>query len=170
MNPIPLCKTGFQLWSEFFETSEKQTHLQNHLSTCSHCRPYSNEIEELIRYTKELNTLEEHPPSKLSPQFESQLFQKIDAIENQRFKIKHFLTELDRVFEFLHVPALGLLIALLFWIPTQPKTQTALYRPPPKQSQPLKQSLKVPVTQALKHIARVYNAKNNPKGVSYEMD
>lgn len=73
--------------------------------------------------------LEQVPGTTVSDRFEARLMARIETIEadekraSSNDRLQRWLQWLDGLFNFLHIPALAILIALLFWLPTSsPKT------------------------------------------------
>lgn len=82
------------------------------------------EHEALPAESKETwHALDHLPSTTVSDRFEARLMARIENLESLETEPKsgllpRWLQSLDGLFDFLHVPALALLIALFFWLPT----------------------------------------------------
>ena len=84
------------------------------------------EAEDMLVEAQEAwQALDHLPETTVSDRFEARLMARIADLESsqtrsslfQKATVQQWLRNLDGIFDFLHVPALAVLIALLFWLP-----------------------------------------------------
>jgi len=87
---------------------------EQHLKNCALCQE-STEIQAISEIWQELETL---TVPEISSGFESDLLQQIQDLEQERLQRKNFWKHLDMWVDFLHVPAVAVVLTLLVWVGT----------------------------------------------------
>jgi hypothetical protein len=123
-----------------------------HVHTCLVCQQ-KPELQAALSVWQLLDAL---PEIQVSGDFEARLHSRL--VKEQSSQIRWF--RLDIWFDFLHIPALVAVLALLFWQPLElPATQAQHWQRPPK-TEKIQTSFPVKTEHALGLIQKIYQQRS----------
>ncbi len=130
--------------------TEHQTTCLDHVSSCPRCGQ-NPELQILLSTWRQLDTL---PEIQVAANFNARLQARIKHSESKQRRWKLF----DGLFDWLHIPALAVLISLLAWLPAPDRTaHQPLARPSSGQGQMMKSLRQRPfAAETLQHLQRLY--------------
>lgn len=122
-----------------------------HVHTCLVCQQ-KLELQAALSVWQLLDAL---PEIQVSGDFEARLHSRLQREQSKQLR----WFQLDMWFDFLHIPALVALMALVFWLPLKtPPTQAQHWQRPPK-TEKIQTSFPVKTEQALSLLKKIYQER-----------
>jgi hypothetical protein len=123
-----------------------------HVHTCSICKS-NPELQAVLSTWQLLDAL---PEIQVSGNFEARLQSRLQQEKKNQL---HWL-RLDAWFDFLHIPALAIVLAGLIWLPQTESTIQAHHWERPKETQSIKEHFPVKTDRALIWLKKMYTQRN----------